>query len=391
MHTKVAIIGGGPSGLILSQLLDLQRIDNIILERRTMAYVLTRIRAGVLEQGFVDLLREAKASKRMDREGLIHDSISIAFDNECHKIRLKELTGGSSVTVYGQTEITRDLLDARNKMGGTIIEEAEVSHIEGLDGEQPIVHFLKDGAPAQLTCEFVAGCDGYHGASRRSIPKDIIKTYEKIYPFGWLGIMSETPPVSDDILYARHSRGFALCSLRNLNLSRYYIQCSLDDHVDNWSDDRFWDELKLRIPDHLSKKLVTGPSIEKSITPLRSFVCETMRYGRLFLAGDAAHIVPPTGAKGLNLASSDIYFLSRALVCHYKNNDQSGLEKYKNKALNRVWKAVRFSWWMTNLLHNFPENTEYDERMKAAELKYIFSSGAAQKSIAENYVGLPYE
>lgn len=391
MRTQVGIIGGGPSGLILSQLLHLQGIDSVVLERKTMDYVLTRIRAGVLEQGCVDLLREAEVSERMDREGLMHDGFDIAFGGQCHKVDLKGLTNGTGVMVYGQTEITRDLIEARNKAGGIIIEEADVTAIEGADTDTPIIHYRKDGTDHQLKCDFVAGCDGFHGASRKSIPENLLKTFEKIYPFGWLGIMSETPPASDELVYTRHERGFALCSMRHEMLSRHYIQCSLDDTVDNWSDDRFWDELRRRLPENVADTLVTGPSIEKSIAPLRSFVCETMRHGRLFLAGDAAHIVPPTGAKGLNLAASDIYFLSRGLIEYYKSGTMSGLDCYTEKALRRVWMAERFSWWMTSLLHNFPERGGFGGRMQDAELDYMFNSEAAMMSLAENYVGLPYE
>ncbi|WP_417320702.1 4-hydroxybenzoate 3-monooxygenase [Emcibacter sp.] len=391
MRTQVGIIGGGPSGLILSQLLHLQGIESVVLERKTMDYVLTRIRAGVLEQGCVDLLREAQAHERMDREGYEHDGFNIAFQGECHRVDLKGLTGGTGVMVYGQTEITRDLIEVRRAAGGTIIEEAEVLGVEGAETDSPVIRYKKDGQEHTLICDFVAGCDGYHGASRRSIPSTLLKTFEKVYPFGWLGIMSETPPADHELIYTRHERGFALCSMRNENLSRHYIQCSLDDSVDDWSDDRFWDELRRRLPENVADTLVTGPSIEKSIAPLRSFVCETMRHGRLFLAGDAAHIVPPTGAKGLNLAASDIYFLSRGLIEFYKSGSEAGLDTYASKALRRVWMAERFSWWMTSLLHNFPETGGFGSRMQDAELDYLFGSKAALTSLAENYVGLPYE
>ncbi|WP_321396067.1 4-hydroxybenzoate 3-monooxygenase [Emcibacter sp.] len=391
MRTQVGIIGGGPSGLILSQLLHLQGIESVVLERKTMDYVLTRIRAGVLEQGCVDLLREARVHERMDREGYEHGGFDIAFQGACHRVDLKGLTKGTGVMVYGQTEITRDLIDARRAAGGTIIEEADVIGVEDAETNSPVIRYRKDGQEHTLTCDFVAGCDGYHGASRRAIPSRLLKTFEKVYPFGWLGIMSETPPAADELIYTRHERGFALCSMRNANLSRHYIQCSLDDKVEDWSDDRFWDELRRRLPENVAETLVTGPSIEKSIAPLRSFVCETMRHGRLFLAGDAAHIVPPTGAKGLNLAASDIYFLSRGLIEYYKNGSEAGLDVYTAKALRRVWMAERFSWWMTSLLHNFPETGGFGSRMQDAELDYMFGSEAAMMSLAENYVGLPYE
>ncbi len=393
MKTQVGIIGSGPSGLILAQILHLQGIESIILERKTTDYVLTRIRAGVLEQSCVDLLRQAQASKRMDIEGIMHDGFDIAYSGEAHHVNLKKLTG-TGVMIYGQTEITRDLIDLRRKNGGVIIEEAEVTTIENITSKSPIIHYLKDGVEHQIQCDFVTGCDGYHGASRKSIPQDILKTHEQIYPFGWLGILSETPPVSKELIYTRHERGFALCSMRNEMLSRYYIQVPIDDKVEDWSDDRFWDELKKRLPKDAANKLVTGPSIEKSIAPLRSFVCENMRYGNLFLAGDAAHIVPPTGAKGLNSAASDIHYLSNALIQYYKNGDEQGLDQYAEKALKRVWKAERFSWWMTNLLHKLPnsdgDSGSFTAKMQLAELDYLFESEAALKSLAENYIGLPY-
>ncbi|PCI83953.1 MAG: 4-hydroxybenzoate 3-monooxygenase [Hyphomicrobiales bacterium] len=393
MKTQVGIIGGGPSGLILSQLLHLQGIDSVILERKTTDYVLTRIRAGVLEQGLVDLLHEAQVFERMEKEGEIHDGFDIAYNGKTHHVNLKKLTG-TGVMIYGQTEITRDLIDARKKSGGVILEEAEVFDIQGLETDNPVIHFAQDGEDHILECDFVAGCDGFHGASRKAIPKEIIKTYEKVYPFGWLGILSETPPVSHELIYTRDEKGFSLCSMRHKMLSRYYIQVPLTDKVEDWSDDRFWDALKSRLPQNVADKLITGPSIEKSIAPLRSFVCETMRYGRLFLAGDAAHIVPPTGAKGLNSAASDIHYLSRALIDFYKTGEEKGLSEYSSKALKRVWKAERFSWWMTSLLHNLPnsegESGDFTGKMQEAELDYIFNSEAALKSLAENYVGLPY-
>lgn len=390
MKTDVAIIGSGPSGLILSQLLDLQGIDNVILERRSLDYVLSRIRAGVLESGFVKLLREAKAAERLDVEGEIHSHFDVIFNDTPRSVELEALTGGNNVVVYGQTEVTRDLIDVRKKSGGTIIELAEVTSIEDILSEAPKVRYRKDGKEHIVSCKFVAGCDGFHGPSRKSIPQDKLTTFEKIYPFGWMGVMSETPPVSTAVTYVRHQRGFALCSKRNSSLSRYYIQCALDNRADDWSDDHFWNELSSRLPNEISGRLVTGPSIEKSVTPLRSMVCETMRYGNLFLAGDAAHIVPPTGAKGLNLASSDIYYLSNALIDYFKRGYTLGLDSYSHRALSRVWKAERFSWWMTNLLHIFPDTTDFEEKMKISELEYIFSSKAALTSFAENYVGLPY-
>lgn len=393
MRTKVGIIGGGPSGLILSQLLDLNGIDNIVLERQTTEYVLTRIRAGVLEQGLVDLLHKAKVSDRMIEDGTMHDGFQIAFDGQTKRVDLKGLVD-TGVMVYGQTEITRDLYEARRKMDGVIIENAEVTEIEGLDSDTSKIHYTQNGQEHILECDFVAGCDGFHGASRKSIPKNKLKTFEKVYPFGWLGILSETPPVSHELIYSSHSRGFALCSMRHKMLSRYYIQVPLTDTIDDWSDEKFWSELILRLPNEVAKNLITGPSIEKSIAPLRSFVCETMRFGNLFLAGDAAHIVPPTGAKGLNLAASDIHYLSNALIEFYKSGSENGLNTYSDVALKRVWKAERFSWWMTSLLHKLPksngETGEFTSKMQSAELDYIFNSDAALKSLAENYVGLPY-
>lgn len=393
MKTQVGIIGSGPSGLILSQLLRLQGIESVILERKTLDYVLTRIRAGVLEQSCVDLLRDAEAAEQMDADGEMHDGFDIAYDGKCHHVNLKELTG-TGVMVYGQVEITRDLINIHKKAGTTIIEEAEVTRVEGIKTDSPVVYYTKDGVENKIECDFVAGCDGFHGASRKQIPDDIIKTYEKVYPFGWLGILSETPPVSPELIYTKHEKGFSLCSMRHQNLSRYYIQVPLSDTIEDWPDNRFWEELKSRLPKKVAENLITGPSIEKSIAPLRSFVCETMRFGNMFLVGDAAHIVPPTGAKGLNSAASDVYYLSQGLIKHYKNGDSSGLEEYTEKALSRVWKAERFSWWMTSLMHELPnadgETGAFSTQMQKAELDYIFSSEAALKSLAENYIGLPY-
>jgi p-hydroxybenzoate 3-monooxygenase len=391
MKTQVVIIGAGPSGLLLSQLLHRRGVDSVILERRSREYVLGRIRAGVLEQGMTDLLREAGVGERMDREGLIHEGFDIAFGGTRHRVDLAGLTGGATVMVYGQTEVTRDLFAARDAMDGTIIDEAEEVMPHGVEGDAPFVTYRKGGEEHRIECDFIAGCDGYHGVSRTVIPVDVLKTYELVYPTGWLGILSETPPVSDELIYVNHERGFALCSMRSEALSRYYIQCRADENPDDWTDDRFWEELKRRLPEDAAASLVTGPSIEKSVAPLRSFVAEPMRHGRLFLAGDAAHIVPPTGAKGLNLAASDIHFLSRALIGHYRDGDERGLETYSEKALRRTWKAERFSWWMTKLLHEFPEEGAFARRIQQAELDYLFSSTAALTALAENYVGLPFE
>lgn len=390
MRTQVAIIGGGPSGLLLSQILHLKGIQSVILERKSRGYVLGRIRAGVLEQGLVDLLRGAGVGARMDVEGHSHSGFDIAFNGAGHRIDLAELTGGKSVMVYGQTEVTRDLYEARDKMGGVVIEEAGNVALHDLKTDHPYVTYEKDGKSCRLDCEFIAGCDGFHGVSRPSIPAHILKEYERVYPFGWLGVLSETPPVSDELIYNRHERGFALCSMRNKTLSRYYVQCSLDDKIEAWSDGRFWDELKSRLPADAASALITGPSIEKSIAPLRSFVAEPLSYGRLFLAGDAGHIVPPTGAKGLNLAASDIKYLSDAFIDYFGAGSDEKLNAYSETALKRIWKAMRFSWWMTNILHKFPENEGFGDRMQQTELEYLFSSKAAQTVLAENYVGLPY-
>jgi p-hydroxybenzoate 3-monooxygenase len=390
MRTQVGIIGSGPSGLLLSQLLHLQGIDNVVLERRSQAYVLSRIRAGVLEQGMVDMLREAKVADRLDREGLIHDGFDICFAGQRHRIDLKKHTG-KAVTVYGQTEITKDLMDARADAGGTLIYEAENVRIEDLDTDTPRLTYEKDGKTHEVVCDFIAGCDGFRGISRRTIPEKILKTHERVYPFGWLGILADTKPVSDELIYVNHWRGFALCSMRSPTRSRYYIQCAFDENLEEWTDDRIWDELRVRLPDAAAETIEIGPSIEKSIAPLRSFVAEPMRHGRLFLAGDAAHIVPPTGAKGLNLAASDIHYLSRALIAHYTDGGRMDLiDSYSNNCLRRIWKAERFSWWMTNLMHKFPDQNSFDRGIQRAELDYLTGSEAAQAALAENYVGLPY-
>ena len=390
MKTQVCIIGGGPSGLMLSQLLHLKGIDTIVLERQSREYVLGRIRAGVLEHGFAALMREAQCGERMDREGEIHDGFFIADHGALKRVDLHKYSGGSSVVVYGQTEITRDLYEARDRMQGAVIHNAEDVQPHDLKSDKPYVTYRKGDEIVRIDCDYVIGADGFHGVSRKAIPKGVLREYEKVYPFGWLGVLSRTKPVSPELVYARHERGFALCSLRSQVLSRYYIQVPLSDSVEDWSDDAFWTELKRRLPAEVAGKLVTGPSIEKSIAPLRSFVAEPMRYGNLFLAGDAAHIVPPTGARGLNSAASDIYYLYHALLAHYQQGDDSALDGYSAKALARVWKAQRFSWWMTTMLHTFPDSIEYDQKLQQTELEYLFSSEAAQRSLAENYVGLPF-
>jgi len=390
MKTKVAIIGAGPSGLLLGQLLHQHGIDNVILEARTPDYVLGRIRAGVLEQGMVDLLRTAGAGARMDREGHVHEGFSLSFAGRKERIDLKGLSGGKTVMVYGQTEVTRDLMEARAATGAlSVYEAADVQPHDFLDGV-PYVTFTKDGETVRLDCDYIAGCDGFHGVSRKSAPTDRLKVFERVYPFGWLGVLSRTPPVDEELIYANHERGFALCSMRNRMLSRYYVQCPLDDDVEAWSDERFWTELKARLPEDVAARLVTGPSIEKSIAPLRSFVCEPMQFGRMFLVGDAAHIVPPTGAKGLNLAASDVWTLHQVLLRRYQTGDEGVLAQYSQKALRRVWKAERFSWWMTSLLHKFGDDP-FTQRMQLADLDYFTSSEAGLRTIAENYVGLPYE
>jgi p-hydroxybenzoate 3-monooxygenase len=390
MKTQVCIIGGGPSGLMLSQLLHLQGIETVVLERQSREYVLSRIRAGVLENGFTELLRKAQCGQRMDKEGEIHDGFFIAHGGKLDRVDLHKYSNGSSVMVYGQTELTRDLYEARDRMNGIVIHSAEDVMPHDLKSAHPFVTYRKDNAEHRVDCDYVIGADGFHGVSRKSIPADVLKEYEKIYPFGWLGVLSRTKPVSPELIYAKHDRGFALCSLRSQVLSRYYIQVPLSDSVDNWSDDAFWTELKRRLPIEVAEQLITGATIEKSIAPLRSYVAEPMRYGNLFLAGDAAHIVPPTGARGLNTAGSDIFYLYTGLVDFYKNKDARGLEQYSEKALARVWKAQRFSWWMTTMLHTFPDTPDYEQRLKETDLSYLFSSDAALSSLAENYVGLPY-
>ena len=390
MKTSVCIIGGGPSGLMLSQLLHLKGIDTVVLERQSREYVLSRIRAGVLEHGFAALMREAQCGERMDREGEIHEGFFIAHDGGMDRVDLHRHSGGSSVVVYGQTELTRDLYDARDRMKGVVIHNAEDVQLHDLTSARPSVTYRSGDDIVRIDCDYVIGADGFHGVSRKSIPKGVLREYEKLYPFGWLGVLSRTPPVSPELVYARHERGFALCSLRSQVLSRYYIQVPLSDTVEDWSDDAFWAELKRRLPAEVSQRLVTGPSIEKSIAPLRSFVAEPMRHGNLFLAGDAAHIVPPTGARGLNSAASDIFYLYHAMVAHYQGGDDSGLDGYSAKALARVWKAQRFSWWMTMMLHTFPDSIEYDRKLQDTDLAYLFSSERALGSLAENYVGLPF-
>lgn len=391
MKTTVAIIGAGPSGLLLGQLLHKAGIDNVIIERQSPDYVLGRIRAGVLEQGMVDLLREAGVAERMEREGLVHDGFELAFNNKRVHVDLKALTGGKTVTIYGQTEVTRDLMEARLKSGARTLYSVPDVELHDLKSDTPYVTFTWNGESVRLDCAYVAGCDGYHGISRKSIPEGVLKEFERVYPFGWLGVLADTPPVNDELIYAKHERGFALCSMRSPSRTRYYVQVGSEEKVENWSDERFWDELKSRLPSETAAKLITGPSIEKSIAPLRSFVVEPMQYGNLFLVGDAAHIVPPTGAKGLNLAASDVSTLYSILVKAVTEGRKDLVERYSEVCLKRIWKAERFSWWLTSMLHKFPGTDDFTQRMIQTELDYFVESEAGLKTIAENYVGLPYE
>jgi len=388
MRTQVAIIGAGPAGLLLGQLLHEAGIDNIVFEQRSADYVLGRIRAGVLEQVTVDLLTQARADTRMRAEGLPHDGIELLFGGRRHRIDLHELTGGKRVMVYGQTEVTRDLMQARARAGLPTVYEAQ--NVTPLDfgGERPRVRYEKDGQQHEISCDFIAGCDGFHGVCRASISEGSIRNYEKVYPFGWLGILADVPPVSPELIYAHTERGFALCSQRSATRSRYYLQVPLTDKLENWSDEAFWDELRRRLDPEARANLVTGASLEKSIAPLRSFVSEPMRFGRMFLAGDAAHIVPPTGAKGLNLAASDVGYLSRAFAEYYQQRSSEGIDRYSEVSLRRVWKAERFSWWMTSLMHRFPDSGDFERKVQEAELDYLVHSRAGATSLAENYVGL---
>jgi p-hydroxybenzoate 3-monooxygenase len=389
MRTQVAIIGAGPAGLLLGALLHKAGVDHAIIERQSPDYVLGRIRAGVLEQVAIDLLDEAGVGQRMHREGLPHDGFDLCFEGRRHRIDLHGLTG-KRVMVYGQTEVTRDLMDARTAAGLSTFYSANRVSLHDFDGAQPSVRFNAEGVAQEVQADFVVGCDGFHGVSRASVPASALQTFEKVYPFGWLGVLADVPPVHDELIYANHERGFALCSMRSLSRVRYYVQCPLDDKLEQWTDDAFWEELRRRLPASDAARLVSGPSIEKSIAPLRSFVAEPMRFGRLFLAGDAAHIVPPTGAKGLNLAASDVGLLSRALAEHYRGSNL-GIDTYSQRALSRIWKAERFSWWFTSLMHRFPETGAFGRKLQSAELDYLVNSEAAMRSAAENYVGLPLE
>ncbi|WP_151799655.1 4-hydroxybenzoate 3-monooxygenase [Acinetobacter nosocomialis] len=390
LKTQVAIIGSGPAGLLLGQLLYKAGIDHIIVEQRSAEYVASRIRAGILEQVSVDLLKQAGVDQNLKEKGLPHSGIEILTNGELHRVDLAALTGGKQVTVYGQTEVTKDLMTAREAAQLTSFYEAQNVQVKDFY-TAPKVEFEYQSKTFQIQCDFIAGCDGYHGVCRASVPEDKIKTFEKVYPFGWLGVLADVPPVADELIYVQSERGFALCSMRSETRSRYYLQVPLTDHIEDWSDEKFWDELKNRLDPESREKLVTGPSIEKSIAPLRSFVTEPMRFGKLFLAGDAAHIVPPTGAKGLNLAASDIAYLSSALIEYYAEGSEQGINEYSEKCLQRVWKAERFSWWMTHLLHRFETESEFDHKIKQAELSYVLGSIAGKTTLAENYVGLPYD
>ncbi len=389
MRTQVAIIGAGPAGLLLGQLLHKSGVDAVIIEQRSPDYVLGRIRAGVLEKVCMDLLDQAGVSARAHAEGLPHDGIELLFKGQRHRIDLHALTGGSRVTVYGQTEVTRDLMDARAAAGLTTVYDAQHVQVHDFDGQHPRVTYEKDGQTHELACDFIAGCDGYHGVCRASAPADLLKTYERVYPFGWLGVLADVPPVSHELIYANTERGFALCSMRSATRSRYYVQVPTTDKVENWTIDQFWTELGNRLDPEARANLVTGPALEMSIAPLRSFVAEPMRFGRMFLAGDAAHIVPPTGAKGLNLAASDVGYLWTALSEFYNEKSSVGIDTYSDRCLRRVWRAERFSWWFTSLMHRFPETGEFGQKIQEAELDYLVHSRAASVSLAENYVGLP--
>jgi p-hydroxybenzoate 3-monooxygenase len=391
MRTQVGIVGAGPSGLLLGQLLHRAGIDAVILERQTGEYVLGRIRAGILEQVCIDLMDEAGVGARMHREGLVHGGFEMLFGGQRHRIDLNRLTGGKNVMVYGQTELTRDLMDARGAAGLPTVYEAREVSVHDFDSRRPKIRYVKDGQPQEIECDFIAGCDGFHGVCRASAPRDAIAEYEKVYPFGWLGLLADTPPVSDELIYINHARGFALCSQRSRTRSRYYLQVPLTDTVGEWTDDAFWQELRLRLDEAGRGRLATGPSLEKSIAPLRSFVTEPLRFGRMFLAGDAGHIVPPTGAKGLNLAATDVKYLSRALIEYYREGSEAGIDAYSARCLRRIWKAERFSWWFTMLMHRFPDEGPITAKFQQAELDYLLHSEAGQRTIAENYVGLPLD
>ena len=386
--TQVVIIGGGPAGLLLSQILQLNNIDSVVLERQSRAHVLSRIRAGMLEWGSVEVLRAAQVSERMDREGAVHEGSAIAWAGRNRLLINTQKYAGRSMMMYGQTQLTEDLYGARDKLGGKVLDEVNEVTLHELQSHKPYVTFIKDGQTERLNCDYIAGCDGFHGVSRAAIPNSVLTTFEKQYPFGWLAVMSRTPPLPVPT-YCHHERGFALVSKRTPMLSRYYIQVPLETNIDDWPDERYWGELTARLPEDYAEMLVTGPTIEKSLAPLSSFVAEPMSYGRLFLAGDAAHILPPTGAKGLNLAISDVHYLSNGLIDHYQNNSDLQLQNYSTTALKRVWNAARFSWWLTGLLHKFPDQTRFDQRAQQVELDYVTQSVHAMRSMCEQYAGMP--
>jgi len=387
-RTQVGIIGSGPAGLMLSQLLHNAGIDSVVVDQQSREHIEGRVRAGVLEQGSVKALHDAGVAERLLAEGLPHNGFHLSFDGDLHRIDLKKLTG-QTVTVYGQTELTKDLIQKRVEQNAHLIFSANEVTPDAITSKSPSIHFEKNGTNHTVQCDFVVGCDGYHGVSRQSIPTDVLKVFERVYPFGWLGILCEAPPVADELIYANHRNGFALCSMRSMNRSRYYIQCDADDSIDNWSDEKFYNELSVRLGESVASNLIRADSFEKSIAPLRSFVAEPMRYGNLFLAGDAAHIVPPTGAKGLNLAIADVRMLCSAFSEHYNSDDSSGLEYYSQTCLQRVWKVERFSWYLSMLMHQIPTHNAFEKKMQRAEFDYICDSEAASKSIAENYIGLP--
>jgi len=390
-RTQVAIIGGGPSGLLLGQLLHKANIDAVILERQTGDYVLGRIRAGILEQVTIDLVDEAGVGARMRRDGLVHGGFEMLYGGKRRRVNLNKLTGGKNVMVYGQTELTRDLMEARVAAGLPTVYEARNVTVHDFDTSKPRVRYEKDGKNYEIECDFIAGCDGFHGVCRASVPRGAITEYEKVYPFGWLGLLSDTPPVSDELIYINSPRGFSLCSQRSKTRSRYYLQVPLTDKVEEWTDDAFWQELRLRLDDEGREQLITGASLEKSIAPLRSFVTEPLRFGRMFLAGDAGHIVPPTGAKGLNLAATDVKYLSSALIEYYEHRSEAGIDRYSERCLRRIWRAERFSWWFTSLMHRFPDDGPIVAKFQQAELDYLMNSESAARTIAENYVGLPLD
>jgi p-hydroxybenzoate 3-monooxygenase len=395
MRTQVGIVGAGPAGLVLSHLLHLHGIESVVLENRSRQYVQERVRAGVLEQGTVDLLKEMGVGARLEREGLVHYGVNLRFSKRTHRIDFADLTGGKAVTIYAQHEVVKDLTDARLAASGQIFFEVEQTSIHDFDGSKPsakpVIRFRKDGGPQELICDFIAGCDGFHGVCRPSVPAGVLTTFDRVYPFGWLGILAEAAPSSEELIYAYHDRGFGLLSMRSPQIGRLYIQCKPDEDIANWPDEKIWRELHIRLENEEGWKLTEGPIVQKGVTGMRSFVIEPMQCGKLFLAGDAAHIVPPTGAKGLNLAVADVRMLARALEVYYSHSRRDLLESYSQNCLRRVWKVQRFSWWMTSMLHRFEDENAFDHRRQLAELDYVTSSRAASQSLAENYVGLPLE